>query len=147
MNQGSKPLTGRRVLHVLSQRPSLTGSGVTLDALVRLAGKAGWDQRAAVGVPAGGPSPEVGGLAPEAIHPLTFTGSDDAVPSNLPFPVPGMSDVMPYRSSRFSRLSGKQVDHYCRAWREHLAPIIEEFRPQVVHAHHAWLVSSLLNAE
>ena len=31
-----------RVLHVLSQRPSLTGSGITIDALVRHAGKAGW---------------------------------------------------------------------------------------------------------
>jgi hypothetical protein len=30
-----------RVLHVLSQRPSLTGSGVTLDAVVRCAATAG----------------------------------------------------------------------------------------------------------
>ena len=64
MRTGSTTSAGRRVLHVLSQRPSLTGSGITLDALVRLAGKAGWEQEAAVGVPAGGPPAEVGGLTP-----------------------------------------------------------------------------------
>ena len=35
-----------KVLHVLSQRPLLTGSGITLDALVRLAAAAGWEQAA-----------------------------------------------------------------------------------------------------
>ena len=44
-----------RVLHTLSQRPSLTGSGVTLDALAREAA-AGWSQRALIGVPAGDPA-------------------------------------------------------------------------------------------
>ena len=38
------------ILHVLSQRPSLTGSGITLDALVRHAAP-GWNQVVVVGVP------------------------------------------------------------------------------------------------
>ena len=42
-----------RVLHTLSQRPSLTGSGIPLAALVREAAVAGWRQRALIGVPAG----------------------------------------------------------------------------------------------
>ena len=41
----------QRVLHILAQRPSLTGSGVTLDALVRRAHVAGWEQDVVVGVP------------------------------------------------------------------------------------------------
>ena len=40
-----------KVLHILSQRPGRTGSGVTLDALVRQAAAAGWSQQALVGVP------------------------------------------------------------------------------------------------
>jgi len=79
MNPGSTPASGRRVLHVLSQRPSLTGSGITLDALVRLAAEADWEQQAAVGVPAGGEPPMVGGLSPETIHALTFAGPDPIV--------------------------------------------------------------------
>lgn len=35
----------RRVLHVLSQRPGFTGSGITVAALVREAARHGWAQR------------------------------------------------------------------------------------------------------
>ena len=81
-----------KILHVLSQRPSLTGSGITLDATVRHASRAGWDQEVIVGVPAHDPQPSVGDLAPEHIHPLRF-GTDA-----LPYHLPGMSDNMPYKT-------------------------------------------------
>jgi len=143
MDSGKR--TGR-VLHLLSQRPSLTGSGITLDALVRIADEAGWEQQAVVGIPLGSPHPGVGGLAAAAIHPLTFANPAAAAAPALPFPVPGMSDVMPYRSSRWSRLSQAQLDDYCTAWRSHLAPIVDTFKPDVIHSHHAWLMSAQLKA-
>jgi hypothetical protein len=90
-----------RVLHVLSQRPSLTGSGITLDALVRHADRAKWDQRVVVGVPATDPHPDVGGLSSSRIHPLIFGRQP------IGFDLPGMSDVMPYPSSRFSNHSDR----------------------------------------
>jgi glycosyltransferase involved in cell wall biosynthesis len=124
-----------RILHVLSQRPSLTGSGVTLEAIVRRARS--WDQHVACGVPEG-EEPEVGGLDPGRIHPLRF-GND-----RLPYPVPGMSDVMPYASTRFAEMSPAQVSGYRRAWAEHLSGVIASFEPDVVHAHHVWIVASLL---
>ena len=71
-----------RVLHILSQRPSLTGSGITLDAIVRHASATGWEQRVVVGVPAGDSRPEVGGLAPDEIRPLIF--GDAGLPSQPP---------------------------------------------------------------
>ena len=103
-----------RVLHLLSQRPGRTGSGITLDALVRQAAAAGWEQQVVVGTPEDDPTPDVGGLTPAAIHPLRF-GSE-----SLPFALPGMSDVMPYPSSRWCDLSEAQLDAYRRAWRAHL---------------------------
>ncbi len=127
-----------RVLHILSQRPSLTGSGVTLDALVRHAAEAGWQQRVVVGVPADEPRPEVGGLDPDQIHTLEF-GSPE-----LPFPVPGMSDIMPYRSTRWSAMSPEQLEAYRVAWTRRLESVVTGFRPDVVHAHHIWLVGSLI---
>jgi glycosyltransferase involved in cell wall biosynthesis len=128
----------QRVLHVLSQRPSRTGSGVTLEHLANHADAAGWQQRAIIGVPADDPHPAVGSLAPSAVHPLVF----DRDP--LSFPVPGMSDVMPYTSTRFSTLTEAQVEAYLEAWRAHIAPIIAEFRPDIIHSHHVWLMSSAL---
>jgi len=127
-----------RVLHLLSQRPSLTGSGVTLDAVVRHAAAAGWEQRVVVGVPAGEPEVVVGGLDPRHIHPLLFGTAD------LPFAVPGMSDVMPYPSTVFSTMTDRQIDDYLGAWRRHVAAVLARFQPDVVHSHHVWLLSSML---
>lgn len=139
---GTEPRAGRqpvgRVLHILSQRPSLTGSGVTLDAIVRQAEAAGWNQRVVVGVPAADPRPEVGGLAPERLDPLVFDSGE------LNFPLPGMSDVMPYRSSVFAQLTTAQLAAYRDAWRRHLVRVAAAFRPEIIHAHHVWIVASLL---
>lgn len=127
-----------RILHVLSQRPSLTGSGITLEAMVRRAAAVGHDQRVVVGVPSDEPRPEVGGLAPDLIHPLLFGRHP------LDFAVPGMSDVMPYPSTRFSDMGGDRIRRYEQAWIDHLEPIISSFEPQIVQTHHVWLMSGLI---
>jgi glycosyltransferase involved in cell wall biosynthesis len=127
-----------RALHLLSQRPSRTGSGITVDAMARHAATAGWDQRVVVGTPASDPEPGVGGLPPARIHPLLFETGD------LDFPVPGMSDVMPYRSTRFSEMTPEQIGRYREAWRRHVGAIVDSFRPDVVHAHHLWILGSIV---
>jgi glycosyltransferase involved in cell wall biosynthesis len=126
------------VLHVLSQRPSLTGSGITLDALVRHGRQAGFDQHVVVGVPSDDPSPSIADLGRDRIHPLVFgTG-------RLPFQLPGMSDVMPYASTVFSAMTEGQIDRYRDAWMDHLQRVIRTVSPALIHSHHLWLVSSLL---
>ncbi len=127
-----------RVLHALSQRPSLTGSGITLDSTVRHAAAAGHDQLAVVGVPLDDPQQEVGGLPAGRVYPLIFGRQP------LDFAVPGMSDIMPYPSTRFSALDEDQLSTYRRTWSGHLRAAIDEFKPDLVHAHHVWLMSSLL---
>ncbi len=127
-----------KVLHLLSQRPLLTGSGITLDAQVSCASAAGWQQRVVCGIPAADPTPAVGDLRPEHIHPLLFETPD------LDFPLPGMSDVMPYRSSRFSALTAGQLDGYRDSWRRHLDGVLASFLPDVIHSHHVWLLSALI---
>lgn len=127
-----------RILHLLSQRPSLTGSGITLDALVRHAATAGWEQQVVVGVPAEDASPDVGGLEAGRIHALRFETPD------VPFPVPGMSDVMPYRSTRWSAMSAEELDLYRWAWVQRLRPLLDTFAPDVIHAHHVWILGSLI---
>lgn len=129
-----------RVLHLLSQKPGWTGSGVTLDAMVRSAARKGWEQVAVVGMSAYDPSPAIGDLEPASIRPLNFESD------TLPFRLPGMSDVMPYPSSRFSALTREEVGRYFTAWMEHLGRVIEEFRPQVIHTHHVWVMSSLIKS-
>ena len=127
-----------RILHLLSQRPSLTGSGITLDALVRHAATTGWDQAVVVGVPADDPSPEVGELESGRIHTLRFETPE------LPFPVPGMSDVMPYRSTRWSDMTADDLQQYRQAWVHRLHPLLQEFEPDVIHVHHLWILGSMV---
>ena len=129
-----------RVLHTLSQRPSLTGSGVTLEAISREAGAAGWQQHALIGVPAGDPG-SVDGLRPGEISRLDFGNGGEG---SLDFDIPGMSDVMPYPSTRFSRMSAEQLSAYRAAWTAAFSRAFDEFKPRIIHAHHAWILSSVL---
>ena len=89
-----------RVMHLLSQQPGKTGSGVYLQALVNQGARVKIKQRIIVGVPADLPKPAISPLESCDIKAVKFGNPD------LPFPVAGMSDVMPYTSTRFSR---KQV--------------------------------------
>ncbi len=129
-----------RALHVLSQRPLLTGSGVTVDALVRQAALRGWEQRVVFAQPVGQRIPAVGGLDPRRLDPLLFGDAG----ASIPFAIPGMSDVMPYPSRRFSSLDGEELGTYREAWRRHLRRVVESYEPDVIHTHHVWLLSSWL---
>lgn len=119
----------------------LTGSGVMLDALVRQAHASGWQQHMVVGVPAEQAEElEIGGLSATQISPLCFGRAD----ASLAFPVPGMSDVMPYESTVFSRMSPAMLREYRDSWRAHLKSVIHAFQPDLIHSNHAWIMSSLL---
>lgn len=128
-----------RVLFVLSQRPELTGSGITVDALVRESVAAGHQVWVLCGVPVGQPVPEVGGLARARVKTVTFGEGGD-----LPFPVPGMSDVMPYESTVWSAMDAGELGAYRRVWRERLSAAIRDCQPDLVHSNHLWIVTSLL---
>jgi glycosyltransferase involved in cell wall biosynthesis len=128
----------RRILYLLSQRPGRTGSGVTLDTQVHFSAKLGWQAAVALGSPVSDPNPDIGRLESQSVYPLHFESE------GLNFPVPGMSDVMPYPSTRFSEMSAEMLDVYRRAWREHLARVIDAFKPDLIHSHHLWLLSSMV---
>ncbi len=127
-----------RVLHILTQRPGKTGSGVTLEAIVARAAAAGWEQAAIFAVPAAESEVAIAGLDPSQAHPLLFESGE------LDFAIPGMSDVMHYPSRRYSSLSAGELDRYQRAFAEHIARVAADFGPDLIHVHHMWLVSSAL---
>lgn len=131
---GQDPL---KVLHLLSQQPAKTGSGVALLAMVDLAARAGCRQRAVIGLPAEEPLPEVPPLDPGQVVAVRF----DRPP--VPFPVPGMSDVMPYVSSRFSTFTPEMLEGYLTAFASALATAVEGFEPDIIQSNHIWLLTAL----
>lgn len=126
-----------RILHILSQRPGRSGSGVFLKALVREAGLRGYDQHVIAGGPLGTSAAELPPLTDDRFSPIIFPNED------APFDVPGNSDVMPYPSTRFSDLTDTMVDQYLAAGRRVMERVKQEFDPEIVHAHHLFLMSAL----
>ena len=111
-----------------------------LEALVRRAAHAGWTQAAVIGAPRGSDDAEGLEALSVTVSPVLFGGDGPG----LPFAVPGMSDVMPYASSRFSELEPRQIDDYRNTWTQHLSRVVAGFSPDLIHSNHVWITSSLI---
>ena len=125
-----------KILHLLSQRPDFTGSGIYLQNIISEAHKRGHQNFLIAGVPA------TSQTIPPGMHKdncrfVTFSGGD------LPFPVTGMSDVMPYQSSRFCDLAPAAIEDYQYAFAEQIKRGIEAWEPDIIHSHHLWLMSAI----
>ena len=84
------------ILHLSAQKPDSTGSGVYLHETVSALARAGHNQAVIAGIaPEDNPAFDKGVL----FKPVRFETSD------LPFPVVGMSNVMPYRATRYCDLT------------------------------------------
>ena len=118
-----------KILHLLGQRPEKTGSGIYLHAIMRRAQAHGFSNHMLAGIPAGS-VPELADLAAERCT-YVFFESD-----TLPFPVVGMSDVMPYKSSLFRELKGKRLSAFKQAFGRALQATVGRFQPDVIHSNH-----------
>lgn len=125
-----------RILHILSQRPGRSGSGVFLKSMVHEAAKRNYVQHVAAAGPEGTTAKEVPPLAMEQFTPITFPSE------RAPFPLPGNSDVMPYPSTVFSKMTEEQVTQYLAHTRDVLERVKAEFKPDIVHAHHLWMMTA-----
>ena len=68
---------------------------------------------------------------------VEFAGKD------LDFPIPGMSDAMPYESTVFSKMSPKNLLAYQRVFKKKIQEALDRFHPDLIHSHHLWIVSAL----
>jgi len=125
-----------RILHVLGQRPDATGSGIYLQAIMRAAAARGHDNVMIAGIQPD-KAAELHGIAPDQCRFVRFNGVD------LPFAIPGMTDIMPYPSTRFADLSASDLDRYETVFARVLTETAAAFRPHLIHSHHLWLVTSL----
>ncbi len=126
-----------RILHVLGQRPDATGSGIYLQAIMREAAARGHANIMIAGIQ-DDTGAELQGVAPDQCRFVRFNGAD------LPFAIPGMTDIMPYPSTRFKDLSDDERAMYEKVFTRVLAQTVADFRPDIIHSHHLWLISSLV---
>ncbi len=124
-----------RILHIISQIPNFTGSGKYLQAIMKCASLEGHESFLVAGVQ-GDFRLDSSIISDENCRYIWFDGKD------LDFPVPGMSDVMPYQSSMFSKLSQQQLDNYEKAFKEVILKAVQIFQPDILHSHHLWIASA-----
>ena len=123
-----------RILHCLAQYPDRTGSGIYCRNLIsNLAQNAELEQALIYGR-----NPEQAAMdfgIPS--FPLLFDTPE------RPFPLPGMSDQMPYRSTVYHKMDQEMLAAWRAGFRERLETAIASFKPDLIIAHHLWILSSL----
>jgi len=127
-----------KILHALAQRPGKTGSGVFLQQLFKIGFEKGFEQAILAGVPLSEQEPEVDNLDLNNFYPVLFESDE------LPFPVVGMSDVMPYSSTKYSDLDEEMFKTYEKAFKKAIKKAIDEFSPDLVICNHIWLLSTFI---
>jgi glycosyltransferase involved in cell wall biosynthesis len=126
-----------RILHVISQKPSFTGSGTFYNALIFQSIKHGISPYLFYSVSSRDENIFFDGLA-RSTELLRFESDE------IPYPVPGMSDVMPYPSTVFSAMSDDELALYFSVLRAGINKAVLLFRPEIIWTHHLWVVSSIV---
>lgn len=127
-----------RILSITAQKPNSTGSGVFLSELVKSYAAMGHEQAVIAGI-APGDAP----VFPDGVRfcPVTFQTE------TLPFPVVGMSDEMPYLSTRYCDMTPEMVHQFETAFRKVLRELLAEWRPDVILCHHLYLLTAIVREE
>lgn len=127
-----------RILTITAQKPNSTGSGFYLTELVKAFSEEGHEQAVIAGV-----YQEDKVELPEGVKffPVYFKTEE------LPFPIAGMSDEMPYESTVYGQMTEEMVGRFERAFRKAVRNAADDFRPELVVCHHLYLVTSIVREE
>lgn len=124
-----------KILSVTAQKPDSTGSGVYLTELVKEFDKMGHQQ-----VVIGGVYENEKVLLPKNVKffPVYFKSKE------LPYAITGMSDEMPYESTKYSDMTEEMTDQFALAFRNVVRTVVEAFKPDVIICHHLYFLGALI---
>lgn len=124
-----------KILHITAQKPHSTGSGVYMTELIHSFSNLGIEQKVVAGV-----SPEDSVYFPESVQfcPVTYMTDE------LPFPILGMSDEMPYTSTRYNQLTIEMARAFQQAFLSRIQVIMDQFQPDYIFCHHLYLLTAFL---
>lgn len=124
-----------RILNVSAQKPDSTGSGTYLAETVAAQAAMGHETAVICGVAA---DDVIETLPSARVYPVRFETPE------LPFPVCGMSNEMPYAATRYCDLTPDMVRAFEAAFARTIDKALREFQPDLVLCHHLYLVSTLV---
>ena len=122
-----------RILSISAQKPDSTGSGIYMTELIKALSKMGHEQAAIAGI-----SKNDRVSLPEEVEffPVYFDTE------KLPFHVVGMSDEMPYESTRYRDMDEDMTERFIKAFTEKAEEVIEKFSPDIILCHHLYLMTA-----
>jgi glycosyltransferase involved in cell wall biosynthesis len=135
-----------RVLIVLSQQPSETGSGVYLREVVSELQKLGHKPYLLAAHYRPLSDIDFPSLSNDQIYTMIFNNTKNSDRAEISFPIPGMSLDMPYLHLPFRALSDSMLNEYCNAWISKIRSVVEKVRPHIIHVNHLWLLPGIARA-
>jgi len=128
----------KKILHILAQRPGKTGSGIFLQSLLKEADNKNYRQAVIAGISKKDKKKLLG--IPDNIQffPVRFETNE------LFFPVVGMSDVMPYQSTRYQDMTEVMLEQWKAAFKKQIKKAVENFQPDIIISHHLWILSAFV---
>ena len=124
-----------KILSVTAQKPDSTGSGVFLTELVKGFDALGMEQAVICGVTEADNLPFPAQIS---VFPVYYKTD------KLPFPVCGMSDEMPYESTRYRDLDQGMTQQLMDAFHEKITEAVDNFHPDVILCHHLYFLAALV---
>ena len=125
-----------KVLHVLAQLPIKTGSGVYFTNVIE--GLKEYEDIEQACIYAVTDDYNINILDSERQFEVFFESE------NLPFPIVGMSDIMPYPNTIYHDMTDEMLVQWKNEFLKQLHLAKEKFNPDVVLTHHLWILSSMV---
>ena len=124
-----------RILNVTAQKPNSTGSGIFLSELMKEFANKGHTQALVAGV-----YPEEETPVPDRVtfYPVYFEQG------KLNFPIVGMSDEMPYPSTRYRDMTPKMEAAFKESFLKQLDEAVRDLNPDLILCHHLYLLTAIV---
>ncbi len=122
------------ILHIITQKPNSTGSGIYMSGMIKGFEKLGYEQGVIAGIDKFDTlecfNPNI------KFYPVVYNTDE------LPFNVLGMSDIMPYDSTIYKEMSLDMIDKLKVAFSYRIKKAIDEIKPDIVICHHLYLLTA-----
>lgn len=124
-----------KILSITAQKPHSTGSGIYLTELVKNWAVLGHEQSVV-----GGIYEEDAVDFPEGVrfYPVFYQTE------KLPFSIAGMSDEMPYESTRYRELTQGMAEQFREAFAGQIAQAVGQSEPDLIVCHHLYLLTAMV---
>ena len=123
-----------KILSITAQKPHSTGSGTYLTELVRAFDRMGHRQTVVCGIY---PDDRIDFPDGVACYPVFFSDAP-------PFPIVGMSDIMPYTSTRYRDLTPEMISQFEDAFIAAVGRAVDDLDPDLIICHHLFLLTALV---